>query len=401
MLPFLQFLIILATIITFAKLGGYISLRLGQPAVAGEVLAGLILGPTIIDLLHWPIFTDIHLEEEFRFLAELGVLLLMFIAGMEIHISDLRRSGQAAVFAGVLGFLFPLALGYLTAISFGFEPQEGLFIGLLLSPTSVSISAQTLMELQALRSRVGVSLLGAAVIDDMLVVLSVSFFLSVLGGGGESLHQTSPVWLIARILLYLIGAGAFGFYILPRISRWVENLPVSQAVVSFAFVMMIFFSWTAEYLGGVATIIGAFMAGLAFSRTPQKEEILTGFSSIAYGIFVPIFFVGVGLEADLFSLTQGSMLLLVGLLAVAIISKILGSGLGGLFGRMSLRESIQLGTGMVPRGEVVLIVATVGITQGFINQEELSVTVALVVLTTLLVPPVLRMLFKGEQHPGR
>ena len=393
MLPFLQFLIILAVIITAAKLGGYISLRLGQPAVAGEVLAGLILGPTAINLLHWPIFTDIHLEETFHFLAELGVLLLMFIAGLEVHISDLRKSGRAAVFAGILGFLSPLVLGYLGARWFGFSQQEGLFIGLLLAPTSVSISAQTLMELRVLRSRVGVSLLGAAVIDDTLVVLGISFFLALLGGGGEAIGDTNLIGLILRMILYLAGAVLVGLVLLPRISRWVQRLPVSQAVITFAFITMVFFAWTAEYLGGIATIIGAFIAGLSFARTPLKEQILSGFSVMAYSVFVPIFFVGVGLEADLFSLTPDSFLLLAVLLLIAILSKILGSGLGGLLGRFSLLESIQLGASMVPRGEVVLIVATVGITEGFINQEELSVTVALVVLTTILTPPVLRALF--------
>lgn len=400
MLPFLQFLIILGIIIAFAKLGGYISLRLGQPAVAGEVLAGLILGPTAIDLLHWPVFTGSHLEETFHFLAELGVLLLLFIAGLEVHLSDLRKSGRAAVYAGMLGFLAPLGLGALTATWFGFDPQQAIFIGFLLAPTSVSISAQTMMELGVLRSRVGVSLLGAAVIDDTLVVLGLSFFLAVLGGGGESVEQVNILWLIVRMALYLVAAGFIGLKILPRLSRWIDELPISQPVVTFAFLMMVVFAWTAEYLGGVATIIGAFLAGIAFARTPLKEEILAGFSSIAYGIFVPIFFVGVGLEADLFSLSPENFALLAGMLIVAVLSKILGAGLGGVFGRLNFRESLQLGMGMVPRGEVVLIVATVGISEGFIDQAELSVTVALVVLTTILTPPILRTLFR-DRTPGQ
>lgn len=395
MLPFLQFLLILAVIIAFAKFGGYISLRLGQPAVAGEVLAGLILGPTLIDLLHLSVITDAHLEETFTFLAELGVLMLMFIAGLEVHLSDLLRAGRAAIFAGFLGFLAPLGLGYFVATLFGFDPQQGLFIGLLLAPTSVSISAQTLMELKAIRTRVGVSLLGAAVIDDTLVVLGVSFFLALLGGGGGETHANGSVLtLILRMGLYIAAAGFFGFRILPRMSRWIEHLPVSQGVVSVAFITMIFFAWSAEYLGGVATIIGAFIAGLSFARTPLKEKILSGFSSIAYGVFVPIFFVDVGLEADLMTLDASSLALLGGLLLTAVVSKIIGSGLGGYLGRLSPRESVQLGFSMVPRGEVVLIVASVGITEGFISQAELSVTVGLVILTTLITPPILRLLFR-------
>ncbi len=400
MLPFLQFLIILAVIITAAKLGGYFSVRLGQPAVAGEVLAGLILGPTVLNFLHWDIFTDIHLEETFTFLAELGVLLLLFIAGLELHISDLQKSGRAAVFAGVLGFLVPLGFGYLAATLMGFDPQQGLFIGLLLAPTSVSISAQTLMELGALRSRVGASLLGGAVIDDTLVVLGISIFLAVLGGSGsQELSAGSGILLLTgRMLIYLALAIIVGITVLPRFARWTERLPISEGVIAFAFTVMIFYAWSAEYFGNLATIIGAFLAGLFFARTPLKAEIKQGFSAIAYGVFVPIFFVDVGLKANFRALDSKTLSFLGILLGAAILSKIIGSGLGGLLGKLSLRESAQLGVSMVPRGEVVLIVATVGITEGFITQTEVSIAVAMVVLTTLLTPPVLRIMFrKGTQ----
>jgi len=396
LLPFLQFLIILAVIITAAKLGGYFSVRLGQPAVAGEVLAGLILGPTVLNFLHWDIFTDIHLEETFTFLAELGVLLLLFIAGLELHISDLQKSGRAAVFAGVLGFLVPLGMGYLTAILMGFDTQQGLFIGLLLAPTSVSISAQTLMELDALRSRVGASLLGGAVIDDTLVVLGISIFLAVLGGSGsQELSAGSGILLlVGKMLIYLALAIFVGYQLLPRFARWTERLPISEGVIAFAFTVMIFYAWSAEYFGSLATIIGAFLAGLFFARTPLKAKITQGFSAIAYGVFVPIFFVDVGLEANFRALDSKTLAFLGMLLAAAILSKIIGSGVGGLLGKLSFKESMQLGVSMVPRGEVVLIVATVGITEGFISQTELSMAVAMVVLTTLLTPPVLRVMFR-------
>jgi Kef-type K+ transport system membrane component KefB len=400
LLPFLQFLIVLAVIVTAAKLGGYFSVRLGQPAVAGEVLAGLVLGPTVLNFLHWDVFTDIHLEETFTFLAELGALMLLFIAGLELHFSDLRKSGAAAVFAGILGFLFPLGLGYWAAILMNFDPQHGLFIGLLLSPTSVSISAQTLMELKVLRSRVGASLLGAAVIDDTLVVLGISIFLAVLGGtGAEELSAGSGILLLmGRMLLYLAIAIYVGWKIIPRMVHWAERLPISEGVTTFAFTVMIFYAWSAEYFGGLATIIGAFLAGLFFARTPVKAKIRQGFSAIAYSLFVPIFFVDVGLQANFRTLDYEAVIFLAVLLFTAIISKVIGSGLGGLLGKLSAKESLQLGLSMVPRGEVVLIVATVGITEGFINQTELSVTVALVVLTTLITPPVLRILFRSSNQ---
>lgn len=398
MLPFLQFLIILAVIITAAKLGGYLSVRLGQPAVAGEVMAGLVLGPTVLNFLHWEAFTVIHLEETFTFLAELGALLLLFIAGLELHISDLRKSGPAAIFAGFLGFLVPLGLGFLAAILMNFDPQQSLFIGLLLAPTSVSISAQTLIELKVLRSRVGASLLGAAVIDDTLVVLGISIFLAVLGGTGaeEISAGSSIVLLVGRMAIYLVAAIFVGWKILPRMAKWVEDLPISEGVTAFAFTIMVFYSWSAEYFGGLASIIGAFLAGLFFARTQLKAKIRQGFSIIAYSVFIPIFFVDVGLEANLRMLDGQALIFLAVLLFTAIISKVIGAGVGGLLGKLSAKESLQLGVSMVPRGEVVLIVATVGITEGFINQTELSVAIALVVLTTLLTPPILRILFRNS-----
>jgi len=198
---------------------------------------------------------------------------------------------------------------------------------------------------------------------------------------------------------YLVIAVLVGYFILPRAIRWVERMPVSQNVISFTFVVMIVYAWSAEYIGSMATIIGAFLAGLFFSRSEFKPQIEQGFSSIAYGVFVPVFFVSVGLEANFRELDASSWPLLLALLLTAIVSKIIGSGLGGLLAGFPFREALQLGTSMVPRGEVVLIVATVGITEGFINQTELSVAVVMVVITTLLTPPVLRILFPKPTSP--
>ena len=160
MLPFLQFILALGIIIGAAKVGGYLSSRLGQPAVAGEVLAGLILGPSVLNFLHWPAFTDAHLGETIALFAELGVLLLLFIAGLDLHLTDLAKSGKSAALAGSLGFVLTLGMGYLLATFFSVETKQALFIGLILAPTSIGISAQTLMELKVLRSKVGTTLLG-------------------------------------------------------------------------------------------------------------------------------------------------------------------------------------------------------------------------------------------------
>ncbi|OQY36185.1 MAG: hypothetical protein B6243_03780 [Anaerolineaceae bacterium 4572_5.2] len=393
MLPFLQFIIAIAIIIIAAKMGGYLSYRLKQPTVVGEVIAGLILGPTVLNFLHWPVFTNEHLGETITLLAELGVLLLMFIAGLELHLSDLARSGKVAVLAGAMGFIAPLVMGFALAMAFSFSLHQAIFIGLILAPTSVSISAQTLMELKVLRSKVGVSLLGAAVVDDILVVLGVSVFLALLGGGAGG-GLASVLLILLKMILYLVIATALGLWLLPKLCSLIEKLPISQGLIAFTFVTVLLYSWAAESLGHMATIIGAFLAGLLFARSPLKERIEEGFLPLAYGVFVPIFFVGVGLSADLRQLfsTEG-IWLLVSMFVTAVISKIIGAGLAGRLGGLTNREAAQLGAGMIPRGEVVLIVITIGITEGLIGLDIFSAAVGMVVLATLVAPIMLRSLF--------
>lgn len=392
MLPFLQFIFAIAVIIAAAKAGGYLSFRLGQPAVAGEVLAGLLLGPSVLNFFSLPIFTDAHLGASIVHLAELGVLLLMFIAGLELHLGDLAKSGKVAVLAGLLGFVLTLGMGYLLGTVMAYDAQKALFLGLMLAPTSIGISAQTLMELKVLRTKVGITLLGAATIDDMLGVLGVSMFLALFGGATAS-ESASVFQLLLDMSLYLVIASVVGFWLLPKLASFVERLPISQGLVALAFIVMLLYAWSAEALGHMATVIGAFMAGIFFARSPLKDIIREGIIPIAYGIFVPIFFSNVGLSADLRQISIDGLILLAGMVIVVATSKLIGAGFGGKLGGMNPRESLQLGFGMIPRGEVVLIVATVGITEGIIGNEIFSTAVMLVVLTTLTTPPILRNLF--------
>jgi len=392
MTPFLQFDIALVIIITLAKLGGYLSYKLGQPSVLGELLVGIILGPTLIDFLHLPLFTDEHLVETIAHLAELGVLLLMFLAGLELHLNDLLKSGKVSALAGVLGVVGPLTFGTLVGILFGMEFQTALFIGLVLSATSVSISAQTLMELNVLRSRVGISLLGAAVFDDILVILGLSVFVAVLQAG-SNVNIWSIVLIFIQMVVYLGVALGIGVWLMPRLSNWVEDLPISKGLIAFAFVIGLLYAWAAEALGGMAAITGAFLAGLMFARTRVKEQIESGISILAYAVFVPIFFVNVGLSANVRELTAQSLWLLVILVVVAIIGKVVGASGGAKLGGLTNLESLQLGVGMMSRGEVGLIVASVGIIEGVLSQQIFSAIVGVVIVTTLLTPIILRSLF--------
>lgn len=397
MTPFIQLALALVILITAAKLGGYASIKFGQPSVLGELIAGLIIGPSVLNMLHWPFFTDEHLGETIAQFAELGVLLLMFIAGLDLHLSDLAQSSKVSALAGTLGVIFPVAMGYGLAQLFGLDSLPALFIGLILAATSVSISAQTLIELNVLRSRVGIGLLGAAVFDDILVVLGLSVVVALASDVGSGLVGVGLI--VVWMGLYLAGAIVLGLWLIPGLTRRIDNWPISQGVIAFTFTMCLLYAWAAEAVGGMAAITGAFVAGLMFGRSPLKSRIETGISTLAYGLFVPIFFVNVGLSANAKELTGENLWLVVTMIVVAVVSKILGAGLGARLSGFTNLESLQLGVGMMSRGEVGLIVAALGISQNIIGPDVFSAVVGVVIITTLLTPPALRSLFRRDATP--
>ena len=211
---------------------------------------------------------------------------------------------------------------------------------------------------------------------------------------------TSGILVVLKMLLYFVIASALGIWLVPRLSRFAEKLPVSQGLIAFAFITVLLYAWAAEVLGGMAAIIGAFMAGLFLARSSLKTRIETGFAPLVYGVFVPIFFVSVGLSADVRQITAGGIGLVVAMCLVVILSKLLGAGLAGVFGGMRGQETLQLGVGMIPRGEVTLIIATVGVTEGLIAEKVLSVAVGIVIVTVLLTPLLLRRAFARAAAPN-
>jgi Na+:H+ antiporter len=390
MTPLMQLLLALVVIVGGAKLAGLLSTRLGQPAVLGELLAGLVLGPTLLNMFGLPFFTSAHLQDTVFELAELGVILLMFIAGLEIDLGEMRKSGKVALLAGVMGVLVPLGLGFAAALPFGYPAQGALFVGVLLTATSVSISAQTLLELGRLRSRVGLTLLGAAVIDDVLVILILSLFVALAGGGGG---VADVLLIVARMALFLVGAVLLGIWLFPRLINRVARWPISQPVLTLALVVTLLLAWSAEVVGAVAAITGAFLAGMLFARTRYRHEIGQGMSHMAYSFFVPIFFASIGLHTNA-RLLDGNLIWFTLLIcAVAIVSKLIGSGLGARLGGLSSRESLQVGTGMISRGEVGLIVAGYGLANGIIGRDVFSVMILMVLVTTMITPLWLRHVF--------
>ncbi|MCS7062250.1 MAG: cation:proton antiporter, partial [Anaerolineae bacterium] len=303
MTPILQVLLELAILITAAKAAGYVATRLKQPSVLGQLLVGLALGPSLIGMFEWRILDSALSHEVILDLAEIGVIFLMFVAGLEVDLQDMLKTGRIAILAGTLGVIAPIILGGGVSLLFGMALPTSIFIGLILSATSVSISAQTLLELKVLRSKEGLALLGAAVADDVLVILALSIFLAIGAGsasaGSVDGNAAGDIALVTvRMAVYFVVAVGAGLLILPRLTDFVHGLRISEGVVALAIVVMLLYALSAEVVGELAAITGAFLAGVMFGRTRHREEIEQGMHTLSYAFFVPLFLVSIGLEAD-------------------------------------------------------------------------------------------------------
>lgn len=404
---FLQLLVLLVIIIVAAKMAGTLAIRIGQPAVFGEILAGLLLGPTVANVLGWPVFahgTDAGegapaLLALVRDLAEIGVLLLMFVAGLETNLEEMRRVGKVAFWAAFGGVILPLAGGAATAVAFGLPLfWEGIFIGTILTATSVSISAQTLLEIGALRTREGSTILGAAVIDDVMgiLVLSLVVAFAKASQAGVDLWQILLVGL--RIALFFAAGILAGRWFTPLLG-WASRLGVSQGLLAAVLVVAFLYAWAAEYIGSVAAITGSYLAGVLFTQTPFKARIDEGIHPLTYSMFVPIFFISVGLQANGRELGERAGFT-IALLVVAIVAKAIGCGVFARIFGFSTGESLRVGVGMISRGEVGLIVAGYGLANNLIGRDVFSASVIMVLVTTMVTPPLLRMTFPRGAPPA-
>lgn len=393
MSSFLQLALLLTILLFTAKAAGYLSTRIKQPSVFGEILVGILLGPSLLNVMQLPFITDSHLHEVVDLMGELGVLFLMFLAGLELHINDLVKNARVAAYAGVLGVLLPVGLGLGLGELFGMDINHGIFLGLTLGATSVSISAQVLIELKMIRSKIGYGLLGAAVFDDVLVLLLLSVFLAFLTGGTS---LVGVLLVIGKMLLFLGASTAIGLWVLPFLVRLTQRRSISQGITTLAIVIMLLYAIAAELLGGMAAITGAFLAGLMFARTPEKGKIETNFHSLAYALFVPVFFVSIGLGVNLKTVDVSILWVMLAITGIAIFGKIIGAGGGARFSRFSWKESLQIGIGMVSRGEVGLIIAKIGVDTGYLSGSLFNAIVGMILITTLITPPLLRFSFNSR-----
>jgi Kef-type K+ transport system membrane component KefB len=398
MSSFLQLSLILTIILVAAKAAGYLSTRIKQPSVFGEILIGILLGPSLLNLMQLPLITDTHLGEVIHLMGELGVLLLMFLAGLELHLNDLVNNAKVAAYSGLLGVIVPTGLGLGFGELLGMDFAHSLFLGLTLGATSVSISAQVLIELKVIRSKVGYGLLGAAVFDDIMVLLMLSVFLALLSGSTSFL---GILLVIGKMILFLSASIIIGLWGLPFLVRITQRRSISQGITTLAIVIMLIYGMAAELLGGMAAITGAFLAGLMFARTPEKSKVEVNFHSLAYAFFVPVFFISIGLGVDLHEVDVSILWIMLGISAIAIFGKIVGSGGGARLSRFSWKESLQIGIGMVSRGEVGLIIAKIGMDEGYLGSSLFSAIVGMILITTLITPPLLRISFQTKHQEAK
>jgi len=396
----IQLFLALGVIIAGAQLAGAAARAIGQPRVFGELLAGVVLGPTLLDMLGWGVFDDPEqLEHIIADLAELGVLFLMFTVGLEVHLRELLSVGKVAVWGGVIGGMLPLLIGIPTMMLFDYSAETGVFVGVALAATSVSISAQTLLELGILRTKEGIGLLAAAVVDDVLAILLLSIAIATLGSSAENASALDLAWILVRMMLYLGGALAIAWTVLPRLFNWLHHQrELARSVASFGLVAAMIFGWSADYLGGIAAITGAFIAGMGLSQTHEsiREEIESAVQHISYAFLVPVFFVNVGLHIDLLSIGTDLIPLVLVLLVVAVVTKVAGAGFGARLGGFDNGESFRLGVSMISRGEVGLIIASLLLSMGLLSQRLFEPLFVVILLTTVLTPPLVRLAFRHK-----
>jgi len=400
----LQVLLLLSLVIAAAKLGGAAANRLGQTAVFGEILIGLLLGPTFLNVLGWPLFNEpaagpvglvqpshaplLGLVQD---LADVGVILLMFVAGLETNVDEMRRVGKVAFWSAAGGVALPMIGGIVTTAAFGIPVWwEGVFVGTILTATSVSISAQALMELGVLKSKVGATILGAAVIDDVMGIILLSVVVAFAQASG-SVNVLQMGLIVLRMMVFFSGALLAGRYF-EHLTAWGDRLGVSQGLLATVTFVAFLYAWAAEYIGGVAAITGSYVAGVLFTGTTFKKRIDEGVHPLTYSVLVPVFFISIGLRVNGRELGPQALFTIV-LVLVAIVTKAIGCGAVANICGFSRLDSLRVGVGMISRGEVGLIVAGYGLSHGVVGQSVFSASVIMVLATTMITPPLLRLTY--------
>lgn len=374
----------LGVLIICAKLSTALFRRLKQPPVIGLLLLGIVLGPSAID---W-----IESDRVINWIAKIGVLFLLFEAGLETDVARIREQSREALLPALGGILIPFGFGMGLSALFGFDRLHQLVMGTIFVATSVSVSVATLMEINRLRSPEGRCIVNAAIIDDIVGILVVSFVfgLAAVKGGQEGVLRVVLIEA-GDIVGFFIIIFLFGYFLIGRLFHNIKRIGLDSSVLSIGIAIIFLYAWLAEE-SGVAAITGAYFAGLFLGQTDYSHKIREGIGTLGKTFFADIFFINIGLSINL--LNQDAGLVFTGLFIItALLGKFGGSWLGARFTGFDGSRSLRIGIGMMPRGEVALIIANMALQQGFIRRGDLSATILMVVISTLITPILLKTAF--------
>ncbi len=377
-----HFLLHLAIILILSKYIAAVSLKLKMPPVLGMIIAGICIGPSALDIVK----TDIVIQ----WLAKLGVILLLFTAGIDTDIEQMRSQGKVSFLSAVGGVIIPFFLGFFTSRFFGLNTFSSTLMGTVLMATSVSVTVMTLIDMKQLHSPEGTTILGAAIIDDVIGILMLTLVFGLHSGRGQILIS------LTIIIGYFIIAFTVGFFLFKPLMHFTKKMHVEEGVLTIALALCFIYAWAAEK-AGIAEITGAYIAGLFIGQTRFKRTVSEGIETLGQSFFVAIFFINIGLETHLENIT-GNPFFIILIIFFAVTGKILGGGAGARIGGFSLKQSARIGFGMVPRGEVALIVSSMALSRGIFSQTEYSTVVLVVIFSAVLTPPLLKIVYKENKY---
>lgn len=379
----------LALIIVAAKCFGMLARKLKAPQVVGEIIAGLVLGPSVLGLVNQSDFISQ--------MAEIGVVLLMFLAGLETNLKELLKTGPIAFAVACAGVAVPLVGGYLLySLFYGFAPAssdefyKAVFIGVIMTATSVSITVQTLRELGRLKGRVGTTILSAAIIDDVIGIIVLTF---VIGFKNPSVKPISVVVNTVLFFAFSIVVGIVFFYIFKYLSK---KYPHTRRIPIFGLVLCFGLAYIAEKYFGIADITGAYLAGIILCSIQESDYIAEKMDISSYIIFGPIFFTSIGLKTSIQNFTPSLILFSIGFVLVALICKIIGCGIMAKLCRFNGIDSLKIGVGMMTRGEVALIVSQKGLAVGLLSGEFFTPVILLIMVSSIITPIIMKLLYRSK-----
>lgn len=381
----------LAIIIIFAKLFGILARKCKAPQVVGEIVAGLIIGPSVLGLVQQ---TDFLME-----MAEVGVVLLMFSAGLETDLKELMKTGPVALLIACAGVFIPLIFGTFLYMGFyGMAPwgseafYKAVFIGVIMTATSVSITVQSLKEMGKLREKVGTTILSAAIIDDVIGIIVLTFVV------GFKSPDSNPGKVVISTVLFFVLALGLGWVLYKLFQILDARYPHTRRIPIISLALCFFFAYAAEKFFGIADITGAYVAGIVLCSIKDSNYIEEKMEVSSYMIFGPIFFASIGLKTSIDNVDGGILLFSLGFVVVALLGKIIGCGLMARLCKFRGLDCFKIGVGMMTRGEVALIVAQKGLSVGLLTPIYFTSVILLIIVSSISTPIVLKLLYSKDEH---